>query len=123
MPEEATRLLAVAINHRGKWKIHWVNVTPFEGLTRFWAQSERGRATRYMVDLDNYWGLGQCGCEDFGINKEPTVKLWKADERVLTDEFRCKHIIACRQFLGTDLLDRVLALRRHEANKTRTHEA
>lgn len=122
MPEELTRLLAVAINHRGKWKLHWVNVTPFEGLTRFHAQSERGRATTYLVDLDLYWGLGWCGCEDFGINKEPTVKLWKADERVVTDEWRCKHVIACRMYLGDDLANMFLAARRHETNKTRRYE-
>lgn len=117
---DGSRVIAVAILHASdRWKIHWVRVTPFEGLCRFWAQSEKGRATRYLVDLDYWWGIGNCACEDFGINKEPIISRWKAEEREITDAWRCKHCIACRMFLGTDLLDRVLAQRRHEANKTR----
>ena len=114
-----TRLIPVAIKHRGSWKINFVNVTPFEGLLRFHAQSERGRATKYLVDLDAYWTLGFCGCENFGINIEPIVKKWQADEREITDARRCKHILACRQYVGAELLDMLLRLRRRETNKTR----
>ena len=109
MHVELTRLIAVALKREGRWKIHWVYVTPveFEGLTRYKARSEHS-VKPYLVDLTEWWGIGKCGCIHFAARLEPTISRWPAEEREITDEHRCKHIRACRQYLGEDLVRKQL---------------
>lgn len=70
----------------------------------------RGNLHEYRVDLEELHGNGWCGCEDFEKNRLPKLK---AGERV-SDETRCKHLVAARIVVGLRLLDHVLLNRRRE---------
>lgn len=58
----------------------------------------------YQVDLTANKAIGQCGCEDFEIRKNPQIKLLNVDtlEAFAKDEHRCRHILAARAFAKED---------------------
>jgi hypothetical protein len=117
MHAELTRQIAVAVKN-DRWKIYWIWITPFEGLTRFKARSVQS-VESYLVDLEFYWGVGKCGCKWFATHLEPTVCRWMAEERDISDDWRCKHLIAARQYLGDDLVRKQLeVLKRKDTTRT-----
>lgn len=83
-----------------------MQVTPHEGLFRYWVRSE-SRDMEYLVDLTGYNGNGWCGCENFAIKREP---LLVRGAKPKSDELRCKHIIRAREFLGRQLVYAALKL-------------
>jgi len=51
----------------------------------------------YLVDMDEYDGVGQCSCEDFRYRKQPFLECGAHKVTVMKDRkdvFRCKHIRA-----------------------------
>lgn len=66
----------------------------------------------HVCDISAYNCSGRCGCEFFQFNLEPKVSRLSPAEQGM-GQYRCSHIIACRDFA----LD--LALKGHEAARLR----
>lgn len=78
-------------------------IQPYDKLTRYLVTSESGEA-QYLVDLLSYWGVGQCSCPNFQIRLEPHLER----RPINPNDYRCKHIVACRNLLSRQLLEAYL---------------
>ena len=58
----------------------------------------RSRTTPWLVDVDEYNGVGQCRCEDFICNHEPYLSGKRAAEGY-SPMRRCLHINAAIEYL------------------------
>lgn len=84
-----------------------MTVTPYDQLTRYIVKSDVPPHNEYLVDLDFYGGTGKCNCDHYRFRLEP--KLCTPEGRAAAkknpDDFRCRHIRACREQLGQELVD------------------
>ncbi len=108
-----TRRIAVPVQQKSGWKIHWMDVTPFDGLTRYHVTTVRAGAKGYLVDLESYWGNGQCGCMFYCTTHEPVVSRWTPSQREPGNATRCRHLLAARLYLGEDLVTELLNKKRN----------
>lgn len=77
-------------------------VTPADGPWRFFVTSQTGDPELvYLVDLQSFWGAGQCTCKDFEMRHQPF--LVRGDKSG-SDRLRCKHIRLVRSLLMDHLL-------------------
>ena len=73
---------------------------------------KQGKDTVYDVDLLAYEGYGHCTCQDFMYRVLP--KLEKADP-LDPPTHRCKHLILCRESFTDEIIKRMLANMKAEA--------
>lgn len=84
-----------------------MKITPHDGLTRYMVQSDVNPDNEYLVDLSSYGGIGKCSCSHHTYRMAPELERPGAIKEGLKDpdRWRCKHIIACREMLGKDMVD------------------
>jgi hypothetical protein len=80
-------------------------IRPYNGLMMYEVTSESDPRTEpYHVDLTFYRGIGNCDCAQFQFRLEPHL----VRQPFHPDQYRCKHILACREFLGKQLVDTLI---------------
>lgn len=84
-----------------------MKITALDGLTRFEIESDAGNGT-YLVDLGEYDGNGKCTCKHFECRMAKFLNDGERATPATPDIFQCKHIRACRESLGKDLVDTVV---------------
>lgn len=86
-----------------------LEVHPYDGPFRCLVSSERNPNRVYLVDLEEYDGVGFCGCTDFATRKQPELEKLTGLERWRTRKrWYCKHIKAVRGWLASQYLDGLL---------------
>lgn len=81
-----------------------MTVEPVHGeMLRFHVTSQRARVDPYLVDLLELNGNGKCGCPDFSVRRE------KALREETGEQTRCKHILACMQWVAETVIAAELA--------------
>lgn len=101
-----------------------MKVEVLDSITRLhvWSETDQTREP-YLVDLEENRGIGKCDCDDFKFHKQPTIagKIAASDYPV----YRCKHIVAGRQFAGEALLESFIRTNRNQTKnlKGKTHES
>ena len=91
-----------------------MKVKPIEGeILRYHVTSEKNPANLYLVDLEEYWGVGWCACPHFAFDIEPTLSRFGSKPEK-PDDFRCKHIAIARRFAGRRLLNHYINVRNHQ---------
>lgn len=95
-----------------------MTVTPYDQLTRYLVRSDVPPHNEYLVDLDQYGGVGWCACQHYKFRLEPKLCTpdGKAAAKKRPDDFRCRHLIACREQLGRELVD-TLTKRNNQQHK------
>lgn len=85
-----------------------MRVIPHDHILRFRFESETRPDIGHVVDLGGYAGFGECSCEDFCFRVRPVLA---ARTRNGLNEFedvkRCKHLVAAREHLLRQLIERV----------------
>lgn len=68
---------------------------------RFFVESDRPTADRYLCDLEPYDGNGWCGCKHFEMKCWP--KLERGERPTTEEELKCKHLIRAHIFQSMEL--------------------
>jgi hypothetical protein len=82
-----------------------------DSSTRWLVQSAALPEEWYLCDLMANHQIGRCTCPDFTFNKEPVARL----VRIPSDDLRCKHLRAVREYLLNSLLQEI---GKNEMNKS-----
>lgn len=84
---------------------------------RFHVQGEE----KYLVDLEEYHGVGWCGCPDFACRRDKVLEHIRKCPVELEEAnaLRCKHILLARDYAAELYLDALLFLRRKELHELR----
>lgn len=90
-------------------------VKPIEGeLLRFHVEGQNEEW--YLVDLENFWSVGQCGCGDCEFRHAPILRLGKTaameklgitEDQWPPERLQCKHVMAAYRYLGRELAVRL----------------
>lgn len=86
-----------------------VKITPLDGLTRFLVQSDVNPDAEYLVDLEAFHGNSGCSCPHFEFRLQPQLMLGKKAPASEPNIYRCRHIMACRELLGNELVNTIVA--------------
>lgn len=97
------------MTHELSMSLRQQGVRPHEGLFRYWVKSESVLGKEYLVDLESYFGVGQCDCPNFRFKFEPELAAGVQPDNA--NEYRCKHILLARRVLAYELLDGLIANR------------
>lgn len=72
--------------------VHQIDGEPY----RFFVDSDRPVADRYLCDLEEYDGNGWCSCKNFEMKHQP--KLVRGDRAQKEEDLKCKHLIRAHIF-------------------------
>lgn len=99
-----------------------MKITPLDNLTRFLVRSDVNPDNEYLVDLDQYGGIGFCACDHFKFRLEPELcKIGGVALAKKTPEaHRCKHIKAARETLGKELVNKLTQINNNQQKAHRT---
>lgn len=99
-----------------------MKITPYDQLTRYMVQSDVNPDNEYLVDLDQYGGVGWCDCPHFKYRLEPQLCTpeGRAASKKRPMDFRCKHLMEARKQLGEDLVN---TLTKQNIQKTKALKA
>lgn len=98
-----------------------MKIIPHDNLFRTLVESDDGQS-QYLVDLESFWGNGQCDCRDFMCRKQPFLSKPVSQGGMRTtdehdDSLRCKHIRFARQRLGNTLINTIINERQTKTAK------
>lgn len=77
---------------------------PHDNVLRFRFESEARPDISHVVDLGAFNGFGECSCEDFQFRLLPALSRGLAATGA-----RCKHLLAAREALLSQVIDRITA--------------
>ena len=83
-----------------------MKIRAYNGLTMYEVESDTDcSAPPYIVDLTFHGGIGKCDCPHYRIRLAPKL----VGTPLNADDYRCKHVRACRVYLAEQLLNIFLA--------------
>jgi hypothetical protein len=92
-----------------------MTIHPHDHVLRFRFTSDTREDIVHVVDLGEFDGFGECSCEDFGFRLLPVLKRNRnpfTHSSDISDEAglkRCKHILAARDYLASQVIARICA--------------
>jgi hypothetical protein len=81
-----------------------MTIHPHDHILRFRFESEARPDISHVVDLGAFGGFGECSCEDFQFRLLPALSRHQSPTGS-----RCKHLLAAREALLGQLIDRITA--------------
>ena len=77
-----------------------MSIFPHDHVLRFRFESEKRPEIAHVVDLAGHDGFGECSCEDFCYRVRPALLKRQPTTR-------CKHILAAREYLVNQVIERI----------------